>query len=254
VTDFSRRPRRFLPLFRYVHLASLCGQSGITLRIISGDFSAGLFAAGLKTLDCTPDTRHRSHVSANHDIPPRLRHPANYVDWEICATRYRASSAFEGFLNTNNNPWLSITFSFQTYDLYLRITRSPLAAKQRTLKTEILNTKSELLKTSAQDQFAKWAKLRRSVDKGLADLEKLSELGDTFRLFPSNLNVLDAQVASQKSSFAMKFKGFLWIMTTGLQFVVGWWYRKQPVFYLPEGWFGPLRWWLALPFAPAGEF
>jgi len=51
----------------------------------------------------------------------------------------------------------------------------------------------------------------------------------------------------------MKFKGFLWIMTTGLQFVVGWWYRKQPVFYLPEGWFGPLSWWLALPFAPAGE-
>lgn len=104
VTDFSRRPRRFLPLFSYVHLASLCGQSGITLRIISGDFSAGLFVAVLKTLNCTPDTRHRSHVSVNHDIPPRLRHPANYVDWEVCATRYRASSTFEGFLNTNNNP------------------------------------------------------------------------------------------------------------------------------------------------------
>ena len=35
--------------------------------------------------------------------------------------------------------------------------------------------KKELLQTSAQDQFAKWAKLRRSVDKGLTDLEKLSE-------------------------------------------------------------------------------
>ena len=63
----------------------------------------------------------------------------------------------------------------QSYDLYLWITRSPLAARQRTLKTEILTTKSELLKTSAQDQFDKWAKLRRSVDKGLADLEKPSE-------------------------------------------------------------------------------
>ena len=63
---------------------------------------------------------------------------------------------------------------FQTYDLYLRVSRSPLAARQRALKSEILTTKSELLKTSAQDQFAKWAKLRRSVDKGLADLEKLS--------------------------------------------------------------------------------
>jgi tail-anchored protein insertion receptor len=59
--------------------------------------------------------------------------------------------------------------------VYLRITLSPTAMRQRALKSEILSTKSELLKTSAQDQFAKWAKLRRSVDKGLADLEKLSE-------------------------------------------------------------------------------
>jgi hypothetical protein len=65
--------------------------------------------------------------------------------------------------------------TYKTYDLYLRITLSPMAMRQRALKSEILSTKSELLTTSAQDQFAKWAKLRRSVDKGLADLEKLSE-------------------------------------------------------------------------------
>ncbi|KAF5328669.1 hypothetical protein D9619_011519 [Psilocybe cf. subviscida] len=120
------------------------------------------------------------------------------------------------------------------YDAYLRLTRSPLAAKQRALKSEILSTKAELMKTSAQDQFAKWAKLRRSVDKGLADLEKLN-----------------SQIASTKSGFGFKFNTLLWIMTTGLQFVVGWWYRKQAVFFLPPGWFGPLGWWLALPFAPA---
>jgi len=123
-----------------------------------------------------------------------------------------------------------------TYDLYLRITLSPMAMRQRALKSEILSTKSELLKTSAQDQFAKWAKLRRSVDKGLADLEKLN-----------------TEVSSSKSAFAMKFNTLLWLLTTGLQFGVGWWYRKQPVFYLPQGWFGPLGWWLALPFAPAGS-
>lgn len=123
-----------------------------------------------------------------------------------------------------------------TYDMYLRVSRSPLAARQRALKSEILKTKSELLKTSAQDQFAKWAKLRRSVDKGLADLEKLN-----------------AEVASSKSGFSMKFNSLLWLLTTGMQFAVGWWYRKQPVFYLPEGWFGPLGWCLALPFAPAGS-
>ena len=48
-------------------------------------------------------------------------------------------------------------------------------SQQKKLKTEILANKKDLLQTSAQDQFAKWAKLRRSVDKGLADLEKLSE-------------------------------------------------------------------------------
>lgn len=36
------------------------------------------------------------------------------------------------------------------------------------------------MRTSAQDQFAKWAKLRRSVDKGLADLEKLSALAEFY--------------------------------------------------------------------------
>lgn len=42
-------------------------------------------------------------------------------------------------------------------------------------------------------------------------------------------------------------------MTTGLQFFIGWWYRKSAVFYLPQGWFGPLTWWLGLPWAPAGS-
>ena len=63
----------------------------------------------------------------------------------------------------------------QVYALYLRIFYSGTVANQRKLKSEILLNKKELLQTSAQDQFAKWAKLRRSVDKGLADLEKLSE-------------------------------------------------------------------------------
>jgi tail-anchored protein insertion receptor len=53
-------------------------------------------------------------------------------------------------------------------------------SRQRALKAEVLKTKQELLQTSAQDQFAKWAKLRRSVDKGLAELEKLSEYSVLF--------------------------------------------------------------------------
>lgn len=133
--------------------------------------------------------------------------------------------------------WIGQTVLLElAYALYLRLTRSAAFARQQALKSEILATKSELLKTSAQDQFAKWAKLRRSVDKGLAELEKLN-----------------SEIASSKSSFSLKFNSVIWILTTGVQFVVGWWYRRQPVFYLPEGWFGPLAWWLAFPFAPAGS-
>ncbi|KAG5633079.1 GET complex subunit get1, partial [Asterophora parasitica] len=60
------------------------------------------------------------------------------------------------------------------YALYLKLFHSSTDVRIRSLKKEVLTTKAELLKTSAQDHFAKWAKLRRSVDKGLADLEKLS--------------------------------------------------------------------------------
>jgi tail-anchored protein insertion receptor len=140
----------------------------------------------------------------------------------------------------------------------------------RKLKTDLLNTKTELLKTSAQDQFARWAKLRRSVDKGLADLEKLSayriyffvsawSLGDYLSCATFDIHTwtdclyTDSEVASNKAAFSVKFKALIWSLTTGLQYFVGWWYRKSAVFYLPPGWFGPLGWWLSFPLAPAGE-
>ncbi|EAU90959.1 hypothetical protein CC1G_02346 [Coprinopsis cinerea okayama7 len=122
------------------------------------------------------------------------------------------------------------------YNLYLRLSRNSLAARQRSLKTEILNNKTELLKTSAQDQFAKWAKLRRSVDKGLAELEKLN-----------------SEIATAKSSFSTKFNAVIWALTSGVNLVIGWWYGRKAVFYLPEGWMGPLTWWFSFPFAPRGS-
>ena len=62
----------------------------------------------------------------------------------------------------------------------------------------------------------------------------------------------DGEIASSKTAFSVKFNSFIWICTTGVQFVVGWWYRNAAVFYLPHGWFGPLTWWLSFPFAPKG--
>ncbi|KAH9961245.1 CHD5-like protein-domain-containing protein [Russula dissimulans] len=119
---------------------------------------------------------------------------------------------------------------------YRRVFNRNTVKRQGVLKSEILSKKAELLQTSAQDQFAKWAKLRRSVDKGLADLEKIN-----------------SELSASKSLFSLKFSTTLWMLTTGLQFAIGWWYSRSPVFYLPTGWLGPFTWWLSLPFAPAGS-
>lgn len=70
--------------------------------------------------------------------------------------------------------WRSNPTSGQAWTAYQRVFNRNAMKRQRELKSELLSKKAELLQTSAQDQFAKWAKLRRSVDKGLADLEKLS--------------------------------------------------------------------------------
>lgn len=125
------------------------------------------------------------------------------------------------------------------------------------------------------------------MDKGLADLEKLSEclpfLGNTteyhasfrcepalwrqgeevfgepvtngpcFAFSPSTPSPADSELSSARTSFSLKFNTIIWVLTGGLQFFVGWWYRKSAVFYLPPGWFGPLTWVLAFPFAPSGS-
>lgn len=92
-------------------------------------------------------------------------------------------------------------------------------------------------RTSSQDEFAKWAKLRRKLDKGLADLEKTNNT-----------------LSSSRSSFSKKFSTLLWLMTTGAQFLLSWWFRKQPIFWLPEGWVPyPVAWLLSFPSAPIGS-
>lgn len=59
--------------------------------------------------------------------------------------------------------------------LYLRLFyRADLQAQKR-LKKDIFETRQTLNKTSSQDEFAKWAKLRRNVDKMVGQLEAVSE-------------------------------------------------------------------------------
>ncbi|GJJ76086.1 tail-anchored protein insertion receptor [Entomortierella parvispora] len=127
-------------------------------------------------------------------------------------------------------------FTAMAYDLWLKFAHKDNVTKQRALKKEILTLKNDLSRTSSQDEFAKWAKLRRKMDSKIADLEKMT----------SELHV-------SKASFELKFKGLLWFITSGLQFLMVAWYRRSPVFYLPMGWFGPAERVLCLPFAERGS-
>ncbi|AFR96708.1 protein GET1 [Cryptococcus neoformans C23] len=123
------------------------------------------------------------------------------------------------------------------FTAYSWVFLSSTAAKQRKLRKQVLEDKAELGRTSSQDEFAKWAKLRRKLDKGLADLEKTNNT-----------------LSSSRSSFSKKFSTLLWLMTTGAQFLLSWWFRKQPIFWLPEGWVPyPVAWLLSFPSAPIGS-
>ncbi|CAD6887859.1 unnamed protein product [Tilletia laevis] len=121
--------------------------------------------------------------------------------------------------------------------VFVRLFHSNILAERRRLKTDIYTMKQELDKTSSQDEFAKWAKLRRKVDKSIQDLEKLN-----------------ASLTPGRSTLPMLIKAFLFLLTTVLPFGVKTYHRKTPVFWLPPGdWFGPIGWAASLPGAPAGS-
>lgn len=55
--------------------------------------------------------------------------------------------------------------------------------EQRELQQSYLKVRRDLNATSSQDEFAKWAKLRRQHDKMLEDLEKMSTSGHIMPTF-----------------------------------------------------------------------
>ena len=108
------------------------------------------------------------HDAGHHNIPTGIRDRTDLMDRSIRSLRLcRFTFSILRFTKTQ-------LFKRQAYALYLRIFYASDSLRQRNLKAEILTTKKQLLQTSAQDEFAKWAKLRRKVDKGLSDLDTLS--------------------------------------------------------------------------------
>ncbi|KXH60040.1 CHD5 domain-containing protein [Colletotrichum salicis] len=129
----------------------------------------------------------------------------------------------------NNLLWTAIN--------YLPISTAKAAAQHRKLQADFLKTRKELNATSSQDEFAKWAKLRRTHDKQLEQLEKSKQ----------------TQEAS-KSTFDKYLTGFRWALTKVPQYGLPFWFSKEPMFWLPYGWFPYYaEWILSFPKAPIGS-
>ena len=67
-----------------------------------------------------------------------------------------------------------LTRALQLWTLYNRLPTPTSTSGQETkkLKLEVLRLKRDMNATSAQDDFAKWAKLRRQHDKAVAEYEE----------------------------------------------------------------------------------
>ena len=91
--------------------------------------------------------------------------------------------------------------------------------------------------TSAQDEFSKWAKLRRQHDKAKARHDELAQAQQNTR-----------------TQFDRIVTALRWLSTQGANFGCNTWYAKEAMFWLPQGWV-PYRveWVLSLMRAPVGS-
>ncbi|KAH8779203.1 protein get1 [Hyaloscypha sp. PMI_1271] len=125
------------------------------------------------------------------------------------------------------------------WNLYnsLPSSKSESSAEQRELKSQYLKVRKELNATSSQDQFAKWAKLRRQHDRLLEQLDKNK-----------------ASTDSTRATFDSAVSTLRWIGTNGLRMFLQFWYSKQAMFWIPKGWVPYYaEWLLSFPRAPLGS-
>lgn len=73
---------------------------------------------------------------------------------------------------------------------------------------------------------------------------------DTANMFLSTEKSLEAS----KASFDRTVTGVRWFLTRGLQWFLPFWFAKQPIFWLPYGWFPYyIEWLVSFPRAPLGS-
>jgi len=125
------------------------------------------------------------------------------------------------------------------WNLYTRLPTPlhKLVATNNTLRRECIAIQKELRGISSQDEFARWAKIRRQLDKKTAELEKTK-----------------TQLAALRATFDARAGKLSWLLTTGLRMFILFWFSKKPVFWMPVGAVPSyVEWGLAFPKAPTGS-
>lgn len=122
------------------------------------------------------------------------------------------------------------------------------SSKLASMKKELFETRQQMNMTSAQDEFSKWAKLRRRVDKLSQQVDEQSASRSH-----AGTNIADQVISSSQFMFSIMFKGFMFVLNSAVPFVLNWYFKYVPMFYLPPGdWFGPLGYLFSFPNAPVG--
>ncbi|EHK99163.1 putative protein get1 [Glarea lozoyensis 74030] len=127
----------------------------------------------------------------------------------------------------------------------LPVPTSQSANKLRVLKKEYNTVRMQMNATSSQDEFAKWAKLRRKSDKLGEEIEGC--IYESIMLIIPRENTLD----STRANFNKIVGGLRWLGLNGFRMLLQFWFQKQPMFWIPQGW-APYyaEWLLSFPRAP----
>ncbi|KAJ4144642.1 hypothetical protein LMH87_003517 [Akanthomyces muscarius] len=120
---------------------------------------------------------------------------------------------------------------------YLPVPTAKAAAEQRKTQAEYLKVRRELNATSSQDEFAKWAKIRRQHDKLLDKLENQKK-----------------GLEASRAGFDKYLSAVRFLVTRAPQYALPFWYAKEPMLWLPHGWFPYYaEWIISFPRGPMGS-
>lgn len=128
------------------------------------------------------------------------------------------------------------------------------------LRSEVVRLNREMRAVSAQDDFARWARLRRDHDKMKEKYDKactsalLSYQTSSCQCPRTHTLCTASSTQSFRKTFDRIISALRWIGTQGLNFLLNTWLAKQALFWLPQGWVPyHVEWILSFPRAPVGS-